>query len=240
MRDHYGAKIDLVLTSYDSLIAKKQREIDQKNIVPDYLISHIFSIKNKTDGGGTVYEGDFILNDKFEVKDFRIKLGAELAKDDFEWFYYFFQQYPIFNSGDYDKDVSHSKQIFDHYNAQLARLKSGKEEFLLTALRVTRIINKTKKYDKDIICGFLIMKKIDEKKYYPNYKPLKFSHTEEILVKTNTGDSLIGYKVFHKFETTGTDGKTEQKALYCELDPYFTPAGMMKVEPPFEKYFEKQ
>jgi hypothetical protein len=240
MKDHYGKKTDSILVSYDSLIAKKQRDINQKSIVPDYLISHIFSIKNKNDAGGTVYEGDFILNDKFEVKDFRMKLGAELAKDDFEWFYYFFQQYPIFNSGNYDKDVYQSNQIFDHYNAQLAKLKSGKEDFLLTALRVTRIINKTKKYDKDIICGFLVMKKIDEKKYYPNYKPLKFSPAEEIKVKTSSGDSLIGYKVFHKFETTNNEGKTEEKALYCELDPYFTPAGMMKVEQPFEKYFEKK
>ena len=240
MKDHYGNKIDSVLQSYDTLIAKKHREIEQNKIVPDYIISHIFSIKNKTGGGGTIYEGDFILNDKLEVKDFHVKLGADLAKDDFEWFYYFFQQYPIFNSGNYDKDVNQSNQIFDYYNAQLAKLKTGKEDFLLTALRVTRIINKTKKYDKDIICGFLVMKKIDEKKYYENYRPIKFSNAEEIKTSTATGDSLIGYKIFHKFECTGSDGKTEQKAIYCELDPYFTPAGMLKVDPPFDKYFENK
>lgn len=240
MKEHYGNKTDSILLSYDSLIAKKQREISVKGIVADYIISHVFSIKNKSGGGGTVYEGDFILNDKFEVKDFRMKLAAELAKDDFEWFYYFFQQYPIFNSGDYEKDVNHSNQIFDYYNAQLAKLKTNKEEFLVTALRVTRIINKTKKYDKDIICGFLIMKKIDEKKYYENYRPLKFSPAQEITVKTTQGDSIIGYKIFHKFECTTEGGKSEQKAIYCELDPYFTPAGMLKVDPPFDKYFENK
>lgn len=240
MKEHYGAKTDSVLKSYDTLIASKQREIITNKIVPDYIISHVFTIKNKTGGGGTVYEGDFILDDKLHVKDFHMKMAAELAKDDFEWFYYFFQQYPIFNSGDYEKDLNLSNQIFDFYNNQLAKLKDGKEEFLLTALRVTRIINKTKKYDKDIICGFLVMKKIDEKKYCDNYKPLKFSPAEEILVKTNSGDSLIGYKIFHKFECTDNTGKTEEKAIYCELDPYFTPAGMLKVDPPFDKYFEKK
>ena len=240
MKEHYGTKTDSILSKYDSLIAKKEREINAKAIVPDYIISHIFSIKNKTGGGGTVYEGDYILNDKFEVKDFRIKLGAELAKDDFEWFYYFFQQYPIFNTGEYEKDLNHSNQIFDFYNAQLAKLKTNKEEFLVTALRVTRIINKTKKYDKDIICGFLVMKKINEKKYYENYRPIKFSPAQEITVKTTSGDSIVGYKIFHKFECTSEAGKTEQKAIYCELDPYFTPAGMLKVDPPFDKYFENK
>jgi hypothetical protein len=240
MKDNYGNRIDSVIASYDTLIAQKEREIKQKNIVPDYIISHIFSIKNKTGGGGTVYEGDFILNDKFEVKDFRVKLGADLSKDDFEWFYYFFQQYPIFNSGDYEKDVNMSKQIFDFYNSHLSKLKTEKEEFLVTALRVTRIINKTKKYDKDVICGFLVMKKIDEKKYCENYHPLKFSPAEEILTKTNAGDSLIGYKIFHLFECTDSTGKAQQKAVYCELDPYFTPAGMLKVDPPYDKYFEKK
>ncbi|HLP13557.1 MAG TPA: hypothetical protein VK177_16595 [Flavobacteriales bacterium] len=241
MKDHYGAKTDSVAAAYDTLIAQKQRAIAASGKgLPDYIISHIFSIKTKKDGSGTVYECDFILNDKLEVKDLRIKLAAELAKDDFDWFYYFFQKYPIFNSGNYDADVAQSNQVFDYYNARLARLKEGKEEFLVTALRVTRIINKTKKYDPDIICGFLVMKRIDEKKICENYRPIKFSPSEEIRVKTSTGDSLIGYKIFHKYECTANDGKTETKAMYAELDSYFSPAGMLPVEAPFDKYFEKK
>jgi hypothetical protein len=241
MKDNYGAKTDSIAAAYDTLIAQKKRLIASKDgEFPDYIISHIFSIKTKKDGSGTVYECDFILNDKLEVKDLRIKLAAELAKDDFDWFYYFFQKYPIFNSGNYDADVEQSNQVFDYYNTRLAQLKEGKEEFLVTALRVTRIINKTKKFDPDIICGFLVMKRIDEEKICENYRPIKFSPSEEIRVKTSTGDSLIGYKIFHKFECTGSDSKTETKAIYAELDPYFTPVGILPVEPPFDKYFEKK
>lgn len=239
MKDHYGNKQDSVLRHYDTLIAQKEREIKQKGIKSDYIISHIFTIREKT-GTGTVYEGDFILDDQLKVKDFRMDMAAELAKDDFDWFYYFFQKFPIFNTGDYDKDVEMSNGLYDYYNARLSRLNTGKEEFLLTALRVTRIINKSKKYDKDIICGFVIAKKLEEQKICDLYKPLVFTSAEEIKTKTGTTDSLIGYKVFHKYECTDNAGKTQVKAIYAELDPYFVPAGMLNVEPPFEQYFEKK
>lgn len=239
MGDHYGNKKDSVLRHYDTLIAQKEREIEQKGIKPDYIISHIFTIKEKA-GNGTVYEGDFILDENLKVKDFRMDMAAELAKDDFEWFYYFFQKFPIFNSGDYERDVDMSNSLYDYYNARLSRLTTGKEEFLLTALRVTRIINKVKKYDKDIISGFVIAKKLEEEKICDFYKAGVFTPAEEIRVLSQGKDSLIGYKVFHKYQCTGSDGKTETKAVYAELDPYFVPAGILNVEPPFEKYFEKK
>lgn len=239
MKDHYGSKTDSVLRYYDTLIAQKQREIEQKNIRSDYIISHIFTIREKG-GNGTVYEGDFILDHELKVKDFRIDMAAELAKDDFDWFYYFFQKFPIFNTGDYDQDLDMSNSIYDYYNARLAQLTTNKEEFLLTALRVTRIINKSKKYDKDIICGFVIAKKLEEEKVCSNYKPIVFTAAEEIKVKTASSDSLIGYKVFHKYECTDSTGKTEIKAAYAELDPYFVPAGILDVQPPFEQFFEKK
>lgn len=239
MQDNYGAKTDSVLHYYDTLIARKEREIAQKNIVPGYIINHVFTVKNK-DGSGTVYDGEFILTDQFQVKDFRMNLAADLREDDFDWFYYFFQKYPIFNSGDYDKDIALSNDLYDYYNARLAKLTTGREEFLLTALRVTRIINKTKKYDKNIIGGYVVYQKLEDMRYCPNYKPVKFMPTDEIKVQTATGDSLIGYKVFHKFECTGNDGVTTVKAVYAELDPYFVPAGILDVEPPIDKYFEKK
>jgi len=239
MKDHYGNKKDSVMAHYDTLIAQKEREITQKGIKPDYIISHIFTIREKG-GNGTVYEGDFILDDQLKVKDFNMDMAAELAKDDFDWFYYFFQKFPIFNTGDYDRDVDLSNSLYDYYNSRLSRLDRGKEEFLLTALRVTRIINKSKKYDKNVICGFVLAKKLEEQKVCDNYKPVVFTPAEEIKVKTGTTDSLIGYKVFHKFECTGSDGKTQVKAVYAELDPYFVPAGILDVEPPFDKYFEQK
>lgn len=240
MQENYGSKTDSVLHHYDTLIARKEREIVQKGIKSDYIISHVFTIKKNKASDGTVYEGDFILDDQLKVKDFRIDMAADLAKDDFDWFYYFFQKFPIFHTDNYDHDVDMSNSIYDYYNARLAGLNVNKEEFLLTALRVTRVINKSKKYDKNIIAGFVIMKRLEERNVCDNYKPVVFTPAEEIMVKRADKDSLIGYKVFHKFECTGADGKTQTKAVYAELDPYFVPAGILDVEPPFDKYFEKK
>lgn len=240
MKDHYGNKTDSVLKTYDSLILAKENEIKTKNIVSDYIISHVFSIKKKN-GSGTVYEIDFILNNAFEVIDLKTKLAADLAKDDFDWFFFFFQRYPIFNSGNNSRDVEESNTIFDYYNNRLAQLKEGKEEFLLTALRVTRIINKLKTYDVNKICGFLVLKKLDEKAICDNYKPIVFSKAEELRIKTQQGtDSLIGYKIFHKYECIDDKGNKEIKAVYSELDAYFTPIGFLPVEAPFDKYFEEK
>lgn len=239
MKNHYGNKLDSVIRHYDTLIAVKKRSMAAQNIKSDYIISHIWTIRN-ADGSGIVYEGDFILNDTLGVKSFNLGMGVDLAKDDFDWFYYFFMKYPIFNTGDYDKDIAMSNSVFDYYNTRLLQLKEGKDEFLVTALRATRIINKTKKYDKDIIAGFITMKKLDEQKICTNYRPLKFTDIEEIKVKVPKGDSLIGYKLFHLYECTDEKGQSTKKAVYTEMDPYFMPAGFLNVEPPFEKYFEKK
>lgn len=238
MKNHYGNKTDSVLAHYDTLIAQKQREIKAKNIKSDYIISHVFTMK-KSSGEGSVYETDFILNDQLEVKDLRMKMAVELDKDDFDWFYYFFQKYPLFNSGDYDKDVAMSNNLYDYYNNRLAFLKDGKDEFLKTALRVTRIVHKTKKFDPNVICGFVVMKKLDERKNCENYRPVKFTTAEEIKVKTTTNDSLIGYKIMHKFTCQSKSTDLETKAVYAELDPYFVPAGIIPVESPFDKYFKE-
>ena len=72
---------------------------------------------------------------------------------------------------------------------------------------------------------------------YPNYHPVKFSPVEDIYTKTPAGDSLIGYKNFHLFEHTDSLGKKTQSGVYAEFDVYFVPAGLRKLEPPFDKYF---
>ncbi len=231
-------KYDSIVVSYDTVIAKKKREIISKNIKPDYIISHVFTTMNE-DNSGTVYEYEFILNDELKVKDLRLKMGADLDKDDFEWFYYFFQKYPLYSTGNYDKDIAMSNELYDYYNTRLSQLTNNKEEFLKTALRVTRIIHKVKKYDRDIICGFLVMKRIDEQKYCANYRPIKFSNSEEINIKNGSKDSLIGYKIFHKFSCQPDSTKPQIKAIYSELDPYFMPVGIIAVEEPFDKYFDK-
>jgi hypothetical protein len=88
-KETFGTKYDSVQTAYDTLIARKQREIKTGNIRSRLIISHLYTVK-ATGGGGNVVEADFILDADFNVVDYRSKMLATLNDDDFEWFFYFF------------------------------------------------------------------------------------------------------------------------------------------------------
>ena len=239
MKDNYGNRLDSVQRIYDSLIIAKENEIKQKNAYSDYIISHVYTIKkNNNQGKGTVYEADFILDYQLGVKDVKVHTAVELGNDDFDWFYYYFQQFPIFNTGSYDRDRQLSAEIYDYYNSRLATIEGNKEELLKTALRVTRNINRNKAFDKDKIFAFVLEKKIIESGVYKDYRPVDYSEIEEIKVKNNETDSLIGYKAFHLFSYKNEKDEVVKKAIYTELDQYFVVAGILSVEPPYEKYFE--
>ncbi|MFI5203654.1 MAG: hypothetical protein ACHQF2_04090 [Flavobacteriales bacterium] len=237
LKQQYGSKYDSMQTAYDTLIAVKQREIKTRNIRSQLIISHLYTVKFANDPGGNVYEADFILDADFHVVDYRAKLAAKLNDDDFEWFFYFFRQTNLLGSGDIEADNADSDRLYDFYNTRLASLTDGKEEFLKTALRTTRCIYRYKAVDKSRISAYILMKYLQEYEMYPNYHPVKFSPVEDIYTKTPAGDSLIGYKNFHLFEHTDSLGKKTQSGVYAEFDVYFVPAGLLKLEPPFDKYF---
>lgn len=237
MKDYFGQRYDSVMRSYDTLIAKQERMIEQYHIRNNYKVDHIFSLnKNAV---YTVYEVEFFLSANFHVKNARVKMSSALSKEDYDWFNYYFMGYELFTGGSPEENSSKTAAVYEHFGNRLSEENVNKDDLLRSTVIAVKTTRKNDVFDPNLIAKEVIVNwmnlRISE---FPNYTRGDFSVVNGIY-NTNEGkEELIGYSVFHRFTSKNQQSEMVLQCLYFELDAWFVVAGTMLVEPPFDKYFE--
>lgn len=238
MNDYYMSKQDSVLVVYDTLIAQQTREIAQKKIRNFYKIEHVFSLKEGKEY--ELYEGTFYLSANLFVKDLDITMDLKLDEDEYDWFYYFKSGYNLFSGGDVTANNELSQNIYYYFSHHFSQITEHKGEALLAMIVAVRTTKRENQYNPSKICQEVVKDFMYRRKTeFPAYLSEDFSDVKALMVNNGTKDTLAGYNLFHRFSVISTDNKDSTACLYFELDPWFMVTGTFTVEPPFEKYFEK-
>lgn len=237
MKDNYGDKLDSIMITYDSLIARKEREIKDKKIKSFWKISHIYTVKLKSDSV-LACEFELTFDPNFKMYDVHSKMAAKLDKDMGSWFHHYYMQFPLFSSFDEEDDRERSKNIYNFFDEKLMASTENKEWVLEQILFITKHIQVNGIFSNQKIIEAEIKKEL-QTKLGPTYKPQKFSELKAIIEKTESGDNVIlGYTMNHLYQVAETDQLVTQ-ALYFEFDSWLILAGYLPIESPYEQYFEK-
>lgn len=237
MKDHYGNKLDSVILSYDSLIAQKEREIRDKKVRPFHKISHVYTVKLKSDSV-LACEVEFTLDPNFKMYDAHSSIYIKLDLEQAKWFDFYYMQYPLFDTYVYEDDKKRSQEIYDFYDKKLMETKEDKSEVLVQVIYIIQHIKTTGEYSNQKIAEAVIKQKMNLLNG-KTYQAGKFSTLKAIIKNSGSGNQhLIGYSIVHTFKTE-SENLLVEKALYFEFDPWLILAGYLPVNPPYEQYFEK-
>jgi hypothetical protein len=196
MEEHYGKRLDSVITAQDNLIAAKKIEIKDKNLYPLYEISHLFSVAIG-EKEFEVYEFDYSLFPNYTVKDVRQLMVVQLNADQYKQFLHLMEQKPL--TDNYQIDVTYYTQFF----TALDNEKIYKPELLLNIFKIMQHILQHGSFDQHVFCKKLTEEWMKDNKPYSDYKSLGYNpkDLQPVIVKfEDQVDRIIGYKLTHQFQ----------------------------------------
>jgi hypothetical protein len=226
MEEHYGDKLDSIITKQDALIEAKKSEIKTKNIYPIYEMSHLFSISVSKDLF-EIYEFDYSLYPNYTVKDVKQLMFLELTNKEYQLFLHLSNQRPLFTSNP-SLDPIFYTQFFTALDAE----KNFKPELLKNILKIIEYILRKDNFDEMDFCQSIAKDWVFNNPIYIEPKTDGFSKNEliQILVSdTNNFQKLVGYNLTYLFTVKEKEARV-QKKLDFDFDLNFLLTRVRQIE----------
>lgn len=226
MEEHYGDKLDSVITKQDALIEAKKSEIKAKNIYPIYEMSHLFSIIVNKDLV-EIYEFDYSLFPNYSVKDVKQLMFLELTNKEYQLFLHLSNQRPLFT-----RNPSLDPIFYTQFFTALDAEKNFKPELLKNILKIIEYILRKDNFDETDFCQTVAKDWVNSNPIFIDPKPEGFSKNELIQVlvtDTNNVQKLVGYNLTYIFTIKEKEARV-QKKLDFDFDLNFLLTRVHQIE----------